>query len=123
MDGRQEVIGPSYFLRVFVIFVSSRLRVFSCLRVHRHTKLSGALVFPVPVYTATFGWGHSGRRRSTTPFVTCEATIRSGAMPRSTHCSSAPSESKMFGPAFAAVLHPRHHEQPEEAVGLRRASH
>jgi hypothetical protein len=34
----------------------------------RQTKLDASFVSPLPAYAATFGYGHSGRSRSTTPF-------------------------------------------------------
>lgn len=55
----------------------------------RQAKFSATSVLPAPLYTATFGWTHNGRVRSTTPAVLCE------------------------------VLHPRHHEQAEEILRAR----
>src|SRR5438105_1133128 len=56
-------------------------------------------MLPLPLYLATWGYGHSGRVRSTLPFVTCDAVNASGAVPCSTHRSSAPTLSNTFGPS------------------------
>src|SRR5256885_9731962 len=63
------------------------------------TKFAASSVLPLPVYVATCGYGHSGRVRSTLPLVTRDATIRSGALPCSTHCSSAATVSNWLGPS------------------------
>ena len=41
-----------------------------------------------------------------------------GLVPCSTHCSSAPTASKVFGPARRRSAHARRHEQAHEVVGL-----
>src|SRR5260370_29857078 len=63
-------------------------------------KFTASSVLPVPVYRATCGYGQRGRVRSTWfPAETCDAAIRSGALPCSTHCSRAATVSKREGPS------------------------
>ena len=45
------------------------------------------------------GYAHKGRVRSVAPPRTRDAAIWSGALPFSTHCSSAPTMSNVFGPS------------------------
>src|SRR5436309_9983292 len=52
------------------------------------TKLDADVVSP-PMYSATCGYGQSGRVNVVTPFATCAAGMLAGAVPCSTHCSSA----------------------------------
>src|SRR5215470_19400697 len=60
------------------------------------TKLEASSVLPEPEYFATSGYGHNGRVRSALdvasrlPGGKCDATMRSGALPFSTHCSITP---------------------------------
>ena len=65
-----------------------------------HTKFAASSVLPLPLYTATCGYGHSGRVRSTTPSFTRDARIISGALPFSTHYSIAVSISKWSVPSL-----------------------
>src|SRR4029079_4146708 len=61
-------------------------------------KFVASSVLPVPFHRATCGYGHNGRVRSTTSLLTREATIFSGAIPFSTHCSRAGTGSKLEVP-------------------------
>src|SRR5262245_11992193 len=54
-----------------------------------HVKFAASSVLPDPLYTASAGYGQSGRVRSVVPFTTRDALICSGAVFCSTHCSSA----------------------------------
>ena len=48
-------------------------------------KFAASFVSPLPLYTATAGYGHKGRVRSAVPCATCEAGICSGAWPLAAH--------------------------------------
>jgi hypothetical protein len=61
-------------------------------------KLAALSMLPVPLYLATRGYGQSGRVRSTLPSVLWEATMRSGALPSSTHRSSVPACQTRWAP-------------------------
>jgi hypothetical protein len=63
-----------------------------------HSKFAASSMLPVPLYTARCGNGQSGRVRFTPGPLVCDATMDAGAWPASTHCSSAVSASKVFGP-------------------------
>src|SRR5262249_20823982 len=64
----------------------------------RQTKFAASSMLPLPIYRASLGYAQSGRVRSTTFPVLCEAMIRSGATPCSTQFSKGASISKSFGP-------------------------
>src|SRR6266478_2050327 len=65
----------------------------------RQTKFAASSMLPVPLYLATCGYGHRGRVRSTLPSILCDAINWSGALPCSTHCSSALTLSNTLGPS------------------------
>src|SRR5439155_17008353 len=48
-------------------------------RAYLQTKRAASSVLPLPEWTATCGYGQSGRVRSILPLVTRDATMRSGA--------------------------------------------
>src|SRR5439155_14492604 len=62
-------------------------------------KFAASSMLPDRLYTATCGYGQSGRVRSTVPPTRRDATTRSGAFPSSTHSSSTRIASNVFGPS------------------------
>ena len=63
----------------------------------RHTRFAASSTLPFP-YSATCGYGHGGRVRSTLASVASDAISLSGALPCSTHCSSAATARRRSGP-------------------------
>ena len=73
-------------------------------------------MLPEPLHFATWPYGHSGRVRSTTPLVRCDAGICAGARPVATHCSIAAILSKTSVPGpLLAIIHARHHVELDGA--------
>src|SRR4051812_32044893 len=70
-----------------------------CYICHLHTKFAASSVLPAPLYTAVFGYAHSGRVRTTCPSTVRDAGIRSGATPDSTHRSTAATMSNVLVPS------------------------
>src|SRR5262245_52161510 len=54
-----------------------------------HVKLAAWSLLLAPFHLATLGYGQSNRVRTAFSDFICEAIIDAGAMPCSTHCSSA----------------------------------
>src|SRR5262249_17238376 len=63
------------------------------------TKFEASSLLPLPLYEAVCGYGQTSRVRVAVPLVRCDATIESGALPCSTHCSRAASLSKLSVPS------------------------
>ena len=63
-----------------------------------HVKFAASSMLPVPLYVATWGYGQSGRVRTTFSSSWRIAMIRSGAFPRSTQSMSGVIVSARSGP-------------------------
>src|SRR5262249_34382300 len=93
--------GDSQHFSPFVRATNSdkeREHAYSAGRGGVQVKFSAASMLPVPTDRATWGDGHTGRVRSSTPAVRWDAMIWSGAIPCSTQRSSAVRASNTFGP-------------------------
>ena len=59
---------------------TTRIRIAHLRYCVRHVKFCASSVVPLPLYSATCGYGQSGRVRSTLPSFHRDATIRSDGM-------------------------------------------